>query len=134
MEEIRRRVKFWNYHVLIITRTRRQLTLCKSSRAMTTDAAQKRVDSSSRGLLSIATTEQARHVSRTMPAWISSAQVHKTWGTEATVFICFNRFFSFNTCASFPSILIFCFENLFKLNSLSAKRREIFHSLTEYNH
>lgn len=99
-------------------------TLCKSSKAITTDAAQNLADGSSSASRIIEIAEQAIHVSKSMPACVWLAEVHITRGTKVDCLICFIKFFSFRTRASFPSFLIFCFENLFKLSKLSADQRE----------
>lgn len=61
---------------------------------------------------------QARHVSNNTPAYSWSAQVHRTLGILDDGFNDFIRFFSFNTCASFPKFFIFGLKNLFKLKDL----------------
>lgn len=95
------------------------LTLCNSSRATTTEAAQKRADVSSSGEWSIEAIGQDIIVFKSMPTWLWSAHVHSTCGTPGDAFTFFINVFSFRTCSSFPSFLIFCFENLFKLNKCS---------------
>lgn len=105
-------------------------TLCKSCKAITTEAAQNCAHGSSSGVWSIEANGHARHVFSRIPAWFWSARVHRTWGTQAEGAILFIRFFSFKTCASFPSLLIFCFENLFKLIKFSDSQsdpKEPFH-------
>lgn len=63
---------------------------------------------------------QARRVFSSIPAYMRSAQVHKTCGIQADEPIPLIKIFSFKTCDSFPSPFTFGLENLFKVSKLSA--------------
>lgn len=94
-------------------------TWWSSCKARTTEAAQNLADGSSKGLWSMEANGQAKHVFSNMPTCFLSAQVHRTCGTKFDELKLFIKSFSFKTCASFPSPLILCFGNLFKLSIFS---------------
>ena len=100
----------------------RHKTLCKSSKAMTTEAAQNCAADSPKGLESMEDKGQARRVFNSNPAYMRSAEVHKTCGIQAEELIPLIKSFSFKTCASFPSLFTFGLENLFKVSKLSASK------------
>jgi len=96
--------------------------LCKSSKAVTTDAAQKWAADSLKGLVSMEDKGQARRVFSSIPAYTRSAQVHKTCGILVEEPKPLIKSFSFKTCDSFPSLFTFGLENLFKVSKFSVPK------------
>lgn len=100
----------------------RYKTLCKSSKAVTTEAAQNRAADSLKELESMEDKGQARHVFSSIPAYMRSAKVHKTCGTQAEELIPLIKSFSFKICDSFPSLFTFGLENFFKVSKFSGSK------------
>lgn len=110
-------------------RKNRYKTLCKSSKAVTTEAAQNWAADSLKGLESMEDKGQARRVFSSIPAHVRSAKVHKTCGTQAEELIPLIKSLSFKTCDSFPSLFTFDLENFFKVSTFST-RKMITHPLS----
>lgn len=96
--------------------------MCKSSKAITTEAAQYRAADSLKGVDSMEDKGQARRVFSSIPAYMRSAKVHKTCGTQTEELIPLIKSLSFKTCDSFPSLFTFGLENFFKVSTFSARK------------